>query len=562
MSTFLSNNIKPRRGDTVTFTNNVSIGGTVTYEDVTNVDSVGIITSQSGIKVGAGQSISPVSGTITYYGDGSNLDGIEFGVENFVASGTIPNGKIVIIKDDGTVGIVTQTTSNTPSAGNPVVFNSDTSQEQVAAYDANANRVVIAYTNIVSGTYYGNAVVGTVDPSDNSITFGTPVEFDTNGNMSEYAIAYDSANQKVVIAYMRSDSGTFTNRAIVGTVNPSDNSITFGSSNSLVTGAISGNTIVYIGSSKVVISYTDPSNQGMSRVGSITGTTISFPSSSVAYNTSNTSYNVSVYDANADRVVIAYRDDGNNGHATARVGSISGTTISFPSSSVSIESSGLGAWNIGATYDSTNQKVVVSYLAGSNSSVKVGTVDAANDTISFPSPEVDFNYGSTNFNVLTYDSTNQKVVIAYIDTNNSSYGTARVGTVVGTGITFGEELVFSGTNSINYPAITYDSTNEKVVIPYKDTGSTNYGTAVVFGVTSQSTNLTSENYIGIAGESIANGATGKISVLGGVNSGQSGLTTAKKYYVAPTGILTTTADTPSVVAGTSISDSEILVWSS
>jgi len=58
-----------------TFSGNVSIAGTLTYEDVTNVDSVGIITAQSGIKVGAGQSIGAVSGTIYYYGDGSNLTG-------------------------------------------------------------------------------------------------------------------------------------------------------------------------------------------------------------------------------------------------------------------------------------------------------------------------------------------------------------------------------------------------------------------------------------------------------------------------------------------------------
>ena len=55
------------------FTGNVSIGGTLTYEDVTNVDSVGIITARDGIRVGAGESIGPISGTITYYGDGSNL---------------------------------------------------------------------------------------------------------------------------------------------------------------------------------------------------------------------------------------------------------------------------------------------------------------------------------------------------------------------------------------------------------------------------------------------------------------------------------------------------------
>ena len=58
-----------------TFSGNVSIAGTLTYEDVTNVDSVGIITAQSGIKVGAGQSIGAVSGTMYYYGDGSNLTG-------------------------------------------------------------------------------------------------------------------------------------------------------------------------------------------------------------------------------------------------------------------------------------------------------------------------------------------------------------------------------------------------------------------------------------------------------------------------------------------------------
>ena len=39
-----------------TFTGNVSIGGTLTYEDVTNIDSVGIITAQSDIHVGAGVS--------------------------------------------------------------------------------------------------------------------------------------------------------------------------------------------------------------------------------------------------------------------------------------------------------------------------------------------------------------------------------------------------------------------------------------------------------------------------------------------------------------------------
>ena len=56
---------------------NISIGGTLTYNDVTNVDSIGVITARSGILIGAGQSIGPVSGIITYYGDGSKLSGID-----------------------------------------------------------------------------------------------------------------------------------------------------------------------------------------------------------------------------------------------------------------------------------------------------------------------------------------------------------------------------------------------------------------------------------------------------------------------------------------------------
>ena len=60
-------------GTAATFT------GALTYEDVTNVDSVGVVTARQGIRVGAGKSIGSDSGTVTYYGDGSNLSGISAG---------------------------------------------------------------------------------------------------------------------------------------------------------------------------------------------------------------------------------------------------------------------------------------------------------------------------------------------------------------------------------------------------------------------------------------------------------------------------------------------------
>ena len=67
MSQLFVDNIKNRTGGAVgfptgvvvtgvaTFNNQVSIAGTLTYEDVTNVDSTGIITAKSGVKVTGGE---------------------------------------------------------------------------------------------------------------------------------------------------------------------------------------------------------------------------------------------------------------------------------------------------------------------------------------------------------------------------------------------------------------------------------------------------------------------------------------------------------------------------
>ena len=56
----------------------VGIGGTLTYEDVANVDSVGIVTARSGINV-TGGNINVSSGSVTatsFSGDGANLTGV------------------------------------------------------------------------------------------------------------------------------------------------------------------------------------------------------------------------------------------------------------------------------------------------------------------------------------------------------------------------------------------------------------------------------------------------------------------------------------------------------
>ena len=56
------------------FNGTVGIAGTLTYEDVTNVDSIGILTARSGVRIGTGGTVGPSgSGIVTYFGDGSQL---------------------------------------------------------------------------------------------------------------------------------------------------------------------------------------------------------------------------------------------------------------------------------------------------------------------------------------------------------------------------------------------------------------------------------------------------------------------------------------------------------
>ena len=73
------------------------------------------------------------------------------------------------------------------------------------------------------------------------------------------------------------------------------------------------------------------------------------------------------------------------------------------------------------------------------------------------------------------------------------------------------------------------------------------------------TNLTAGNFIGFAGDNYTNGQTASIKIVGNTVTGQSGLTPGSKYYVSGDGSLTTTEGTPSVVAGTALSPTKLLI---
>ena len=78
----------------ITTPGDIGIGGTLTYEDVVNVDSIGIVTARSGINV-TGGNINVSSGSVTatsFSGDGANLTGVSgFSTALSNTQGTLEN---------------------------------------------------------------------------------------------------------------------------------------------------------------------------------------------------------------------------------------------------------------------------------------------------------------------------------------------------------------------------------------------------------------------------------------------------------------------------------------
>jgi len=471
-----------------------------------------------------------------------------------VASGAITNGKPVVVNTDGTVSGVGGATN---SAGTPVIFEADfdSSDHAGVTFDSNSNRIVIAYYD-PENSNYGTAIVGTIDPSDNSISYGTPVVF--NSGTSQYVTAtFDSNSNKVVIAFRHQDGD---GAGIVGTVDPSDNSISFGSSAKFSGGSFVTFTTITFDSTlnKIVIAYKRPNtNYGTCVIGTVSGTSISF-GTPVVFNSAETQFIATTYDSSNQRVVIFYMDSGNSNYGTAIVGTVSGTGISFGSEVVF--SSGI-ARGMSTVFDTNSNKVFVAWTSGIDDTIKsiIGTVSGTG--ISFGSAvQIDSNISDGYETGSAFDSNTNKVVVTYSDEGSSSKGTAIVGTVSGTSVSYETAFVFEtgSTRICGTEGAVFDSNANRVLTIYVDVDNSNSGTSAV--IQTSSTNLTSENFIGIAsGGTYADTAEATIDVVGTVNKDQSGLTAGQTYFVQTDNTLGTSAGSPSVIAGTAISATELIV---
>lgn len=91
-------------GSSANFSGNVSVGGTLTYEDVTNIDSVGLVTARTGVRVTAGGIVvnSGVTTLTTLIPDETRFKS----VAEEIKVGTATSVTINFSAGEGNIGIV------------------------------------------------------------------------------------------------------------------------------------------------------------------------------------------------------------------------------------------------------------------------------------------------------------------------------------------------------------------------------------------------------------------------------------------------------------------------
>lgn len=507
----------------------------------------GLEANRTSVTPAAGEILYTTDDKKVYIGDGSTAGGniVSASGGAFIeatASGALANGDLVVVNSDGTVSVVAGQTADT---GTAATFNAASTADVYGVYSSAADKVVLSYKNSSNNWV---AVVGAI--SGTTISWGTPATFATSAFMYPQNIVYDENADRIAVVYADYNNSSY-GTCRIGTI--SGTSISFGSAVIWLSAyADSYTSSGYDASNnKLVIAYQDyfSSKRGYTVVGTISGTSVSFGTAQMFSSTWTNSIWLS-YNSTQQNFLIAYADVGSSSYGTCIAGSVSGTSMTFGTAVVF--NSG-GTSDICAGYASNVDRHLVLYNTGSVYYKKTirnlsGSLTAYSASTLSSSPVYD--YG------ITYNPTLSKLVFCYRDSGSTNDGTMKLLTVTSTSSSVYSTTVYSsGYARYNVPI--YDTTNSKLVVAWRDDDLADNGYAIVFQ--DAFTNLTASNFVGISDGAYADTATATIQTAGAVDDAQTGLTAGSTYYVQTDGTLSTTADSPSVVAGTAVSSTSILV---
>ena len=435
-------------------------------------------------------------------------------------------------------------------------------------HDPDTNRTIIPYKKKTSGSVYKAAVrvvQATGSTSSPTLTVGDEVfisDVDATSNTSKCSMGYDPVNDKV-FAISQEGTSDYVLKGYIGTV-------TGGTTNSI---SFAGDATIH-----------DPSNNIIQHA--------------MAYNVDQEKFFV-FYTDRDDGNDLKYRiiTPGASSFSVANAVEVTTAEQKLHSQSAIGGPSGKGILLAGQAQDDSDYLtyVTLNYFA----------------QISYGSENSDVGGGNVQYPEIVYDSAAEKHITVYRTDDSPYYGWARIGTVSGSTISFGSAVMWSNSQQVQFGRAAVTNTGA-IAIHYKNNGDdgANYvvygkisGTSISFGdpfkatdvsgtnaaitsahciaynpdeqrflaqayannvadnflFTSRAVMPNSENFVGIATKTVANDAQAELVVMGGEQSGYTGLTAGSDVYVGTDGTISSTASDPSVVAGKALSANKILI---
>ena len=565
------------------FSGDVAVGGTLTYEDVTNIDSVGLITARKGINVTAGVStfaanidananinangniigdnstnisgIASVTAT-SLYGDGSGISNLPAsgGVVSGVATGSIAIGKPVVLT---TAGQFAQVTGTTDLFGTPGAFANNANGDGSICYDTLNDQYLIAYSRNTAIAY---ARTGSL--SGTTITWGSEHVVNSSGSIDKVRAVWDDYDNKLLVIYVRT---TASNQGFMTVVDVNGTTFTNGTEANYSNGGKgTRNCLLHVpGTSKVVVLMEDDNNYTRSSVGTITAGTnaVSFGTHQLI-DTARSFDKSMCWHSGESKVVVAYQDYSNGEWGTVLAGEVSGTSMTWGTEQ---------AFNTTKTnstavvYDSGKNTIIIGWTEGEGSYYpKVTAATLSGTTFSFGNT-LDLkglanNQAQGESMTAQYDPTSGKTLLFWW-TSATSPSTLVSSMITLTGSTLSQTDVHT-VNQSNfatnlYPNSCFNPDDNLIAINYRDETGTTEGEYYIQRI--GQTNVNSTNFLGYSQGGYTDGQTAKVDVIGAVNTSQSGLTTASEYFVHKNGTISVTDDGNNIKGGLAMSGTEILI---
>jgi len=549
----------------------IKISGTTVIDDsrnITDVENVG-------------------DANTVYFGDGSNLTGAGGGSITATASGTLANGDTVVLNSDGTVSTISSSSSSTPKVyeGKQVFYNAVNNTIGNSNYyipDENIIFTTFLYADSLGPSLSYRSVYSIGKVVGETIEYGQWNQFPWDPSAPSVqaayysAIAYDSNQSSVILAFSNPNDYT-SSYVIAGPLNDSKTQVEWGDPvNFLPAGSYSTiyvRSLIYdTNAQKTLLTFvyrdTGTTNyHGRGRVVTVSGgNTVTLGTANDFRSASGDDVRIShaVYDTNAQKTLLIYGDDVGGGNVYARTATISGTTISYGTqltvnSGSQYFATGLNiSSNTVLAYDATAQKSVFAYYRGSNpnytNGLRVFTISGTDVTVG---SELAYETGSNIAEgKLCYNPSIGKCVL-FTYQNTDKERESSIVTITGTTPTISTRIVYDVFYTGSQVEPVYESVSNYIVQSLVDEQAF---VVRLFDIQPETTNLTSDNFIGFSDGAYTNGQTATIQTVGSTDDAQTGLTPGKKYYVKKNGDLSLNGNTtPLIFAGTALSSTEIIV---